>query len=77
MKEVLQKLAQAPAVAETKVLIIISFLPVAPLIIGSVIFLRPAPTKIAEVTAAAYPPAISVLVYLHVLFLLPKFNPAL
>lgn len=59
MNAVLQKLAHAPAEAETKTLRSMSFFPVAPLVIGSVIFLRPAPTNMAELTAAAYPPAIS------------------
>jgi len=77
MNAVLQKLAQLPATAATAVFINRSFLPVALAARGAVALRIPELTIIAEETAAIYPPPISKFVYLQVLFLFPKFKPAL
>jgi hypothetical protein len=77
MKNVLQKLAHAPAVPPTKVLRSKSFLPDAVLVMPSVSFLNRIATETLELIAAKYPPNKSVFVYEHVLFLFPKLRPAL
>ena len=77
MNAVLQKLAVPPATADTAVFIKRSFFPDAVAASGAVALRIPTLTMIAEETAARYPPPISAFVYLHVLFLFPKFKPAL
>jgi hypothetical protein len=77
MNAVLQKLAVPPAKADTAVFISRSFFPDAVAASGAVALRIPTLTIIAEETAARYPPPISAFVYLHVLFLFPKFKPAL
>ena len=77
IKNVLQKLAHAPAVPPTKVFNSKSFLPEAVFVIPSVIFLKKIATETLEPIAAIYPPNKSVFVYVQVLFLFPKLSPAL
>ena len=77
IKNVLQKLAHAPAVPPTKVLRIKSFFPEAVFVIPPVSFLKRIATETLEPIAAMYPPNKSVFVYEQVLFLFPKFSPAL
>ena len=73
----MKKLAHAPAVPPTNVLSNKSFLPDAVLVMPSVSFLKRIATETLEPIAAKYPPNKSVFVYEQVLFLLPKFKPAL